>query len=69
MRRDPQILEERGCFYSFDRVSGWMHLAYRWLHLPTGKSGLHRAYFLNHGSFLELLSHWNRDPRWKYSPR
>jgi hypothetical protein len=65
---EPRILEEVGMLYSFDRVEGWMRLAYRWLHIETGKTGTHSGYFQHRFALPELMAHWNRDPRWKYSP-
>ena len=45
-----------------------MHkFTYNWLHLPTGKEGTSsRQSFMNRREFLEALSEWNNDPRWKY---
>lgn len=39
---------------------------YCWLHLETKKIGEGDINLLTRMEFLELLSKWNRDPRWKY---
>jgi len=40
---------------------------YKWLHLPTGKIGEEvTADDLSRLMFLEKLSSWNQDSRWKY---
>ncbi len=40
---------------------------YFWLHLLTGKKGVSsHQHFTNRREFLEAMSNWNNDQRWKY---
>lgn len=40
---------------------------YRWLHVPTGKSGVRSRAFVSRKAFLDALVKWNRmDSRWIY---
>jgi len=41
---------------------------YRWVHLPTGETGIDVAYLSTRLEFLEALNVWNKDGkgRWLY---
>ncbi len=39
---------------------------YNWLHLLSDKKGVHCHKFNTRREFLEAMSEWNNDARWKY---
>jgi hypothetical protein len=46
--------------------SGYKRFHYSWKHVLTGASGERDIWCRNRDNFLELLTYWNRDERWKY---
>lgn len=59
---DPQTLRAVDC--------GWLDLypikTYHWLHIKSGKEGIHQARFTNEFVRLQCLNHWNKCNGWKY---
>lgn len=51
--------------------SGYIEVLYRWLHIPTRKSGMTYLWVLKRQHAFELVGYWNTigGDMWKYSLR